>query len=46
MRRYGVVAQSFGDLIESLLDFADDHDDEFEEFLGSKYAEEEDEKEE
>ena len=45
LKRYGSVGQSFSDLIDDLLDFVDENEDIFDEFLEEKYGEEdEDEK--
>jgi len=44
MRRYGVSGQSYGDLINDLLDFVDDNEEAFDEFLDELYGgDEEDE---
>lgn len=42
---FGNVGQSFGDVIEDLMDFADGNEEEFEAFIDSKYEEEDNEEE-
>ena len=34
LRRFGYVGQSFGEVIEDLMDFAEAYDEEFDEFMG------------